>query len=607
MTAQATAQNVAQMFNQTATKFGAKTVLRYRENKEFHDISYSELAKRVETAASALAALGVVKGDRVAILSENRPQWAILDLAGLSLGAIIVPIYPTLPSPQVAYILRNSGAKVLGVENAKQLAKVSEAQSEIPELAHTVLFEGSDASGVASALTWSAFLQKGEAAPLGAQDLQERINAVAPDDVASLVYTSGTTGDPKGAMLTHGNFLVTVDASLAHYAGGGEPVTHDDTFLSFLPLSHAYERTTGYYLPIRVGASIGYSEGVRTLTDDMAAVQPTIMVCVPRVYEAVRDRILDAVSKREPADQKKFHEALEAGIAWANKKMAGEPIGLIESGKRAILDKLAYSKIRERFGGKLRFLVSGGSPLNPDTARFFAAIGVPISEGYGMTEAAPVMTTNPVNRIKVQTVGTVIPIGEIKIAGDGEILYRGPNVMKGYWKNDEATRELIQDGWIHTGDIGVQDSDGYLKITDRKKDIIVLGNGKNVAPQPIEAALKASPFISEIVLIGDKQSIITALVLPNKAKLAEWAKSENLSFADDDALLALPEAKKKIRAEIDAHSKHLADFEKVRKFTLLNTTFSVEGGEMTPTLKIKRKVVLQKFAREVAEMRGGDD
>lgn len=594
------------LFQTTAEKYADKVALRYKENKQYHPITYGELAQRVQTFASGLSQMGVQKGDRVALLSENRPEWVIADLAALSLGAIVVPIYPTLPAPQVSYICRNSGAKVLFAGDAKQKAKADVARSDAPNLQTVVVFEGEAVGdGVQS---FAGVMEMGKASPLSPDEWTARKNAVGPDDVASLVYTSGTTGDPKGTMLTHGNFVASVDASLAHYASGGAVVTDADTFLSFLPLSHAYERTTGYYLPFRVGATVGYSDGVRTLTDDMMQLSPTIMVCVPRVYEAIAERIQDTAAKEGDAKAGAFHKAIEVGKEVAERHRQGKSAGPILGGQHLLFEKAVYSKVREKLGGHFRFFVSGGAALHSDTARFWEAIGIPISEGYGMTEASPVICTNPVNYPKIGTVGTVVPGGTLKIAGDGEVLYRGPNVMKGYWDNPQATSEMIDsDGWLHTGDVGEIDSDGYLKITDRKKDILVLGNGKNVAPQPIEQAIKRSPFISEIVLIGDKQSIITALVLPNKSKLGEWAKSQNLAFDDDDALLALPDVKKKIKAEIDAQSTHLADFERVKKFALLSQTFSVDGGELTPTLKIKRKVVLQKYAAEVSALRGGSE
>jgi long-chain acyl-CoA synthetase len=419
------------------------------------------------------------------------------------------------------------------------------------------------------------------------------------------VYTSGTTGDPKGAQLTHKNFLSDVDAAIRYFTESGDRIDETDTFLSFLPLCHVYERTTGYYLPLRVGATIGYAESIFAVQNNMNEVKPTLMVSVPRLYESIQERILDTVSKAPAKRQQIFKTALEVGREAADRKREGRAVGPILALKRAVFEKLVYSKLRERFGGKLRFFVSGGAALSDDTMRFFDAIGIPILQGYGMTESSPCITCNTTKRSKLGSVGQALPGVEVKIAPDGEILVRGAIVMKGYWDNPVATAEMIDgEGWLHTGDIGVLDANGFLTITDRKKDILVLANGKNVAPQPIESALKASPFLNEVVLIGDKQNVITALVVPNLERLRDWATKEGLRFDGNAELIALAEVKKKIKQEIDAQSGRLADFEKVKKFTLLATPFSVESGELTPTLKIKRKVVAQKYAREIAEMRG---
>jgi long-chain acyl-CoA synthetase len=593
------------LFHGSAARHGDRVALRYKQAKKFLDITYKELAERVYRVASGMAALGVERGDRVALLSENRPEWAITDLAILSIGGVVVPLYPTLPPPQVAYILKNSGAKALVVSDAKQLKKALEVRADLPDLKLLVAMEPGPASDDDGVQTFASIEELGKQKPLGDAEFKARWEGVGPDDLASIVYTSGTTGDPKGAMLTHGNITVNVQMAIEHFRRCGEPITETDTFLSFLPLCHVFERTTGYYLPLSVGGTIGYCEGVRTIMDDMNAVQPTLMVCVPRVYEAMQERIQDGIQKL-PAQRKDMAlKAIAAGEAYQQTRREGRVPGPVAWAQHLIFDKLVYSKMRERFGGRLRFFVSGGAALNPETAKFFFSLGMPIIEGYGMTETAPVMAVNPNRKPKLGTVGTVLPGGEVKIAGDGEILFKGPNVMPGYWKNEEATRDMIDaDGWLHTGDVGIVDDEGYLKITDRKKDILVLVNGKKVAPQPIESELKQSPFINEAVLIGDKQNVVTALVLPAMGKLTEWAKEQSLTYADNDALLALPEVKKKIKQEIDAHSKHLADFEKIKKFTLLNATFSVDTGEMTPTLKVKRKVVAQKYAREIAAMGG---
>jgi long-chain acyl-CoA synthetase len=589
------------LFQESVSRHGGRVALRFKEKKTWRELTYAQLAEQVQAIAAGLDTLGIVPGDRIAILSENRPEWAVTDLAALHLGATVVPIYPTLPAPQVAYIVGNSGARLLVVSDAKQLKKALDVRASVPSLEFVLVFD-SGAVGVDDSLrTYPALLASGHEKPLGAR-FETLWKAVGDDDLASLVYTSGTTGDPKGAMLTHGNFASNALSARDLFAAGGYTIDTKDTFLSFLPVCHAFERTAGYYLPLACGATIAYSDGVRTLTDEMQQIRPTLMVCVPRVYEAIQERILDAVAKAPANRQALFQRALAVGMAWVDGKR-----GPILALQRLVFEKLVYAKARERFGGKFAFFVAGGAALSPATARFFGALGLPVMEGYGMTEASPVMSCNRPGATKLGTVGTVLPGGTFRIAADGEILYKGPNVMPGYWKNDTATAEVIDtDGWLHTGDIGVLDAEGFLKITDRKKDIIVLANGKNVAPQPIEQTLKQSPFLSEIVLIGDQQSVVTALVVPNREKLKAWAKEQGLSVADDVTLFSSAEAKKKLKAEIDAHSAALADFERVKKFAVIDATFSIEGGELTPTLKVKRKVIAQRYAAQIAELRGDE-
>lgn len=598
------ADTINAVFAATLARSAGKVALRHKVAGKYEDITFGELAARVERVASGLAVLGVAKEDRVALLSENRPEWAIADLAILALGAINVPIYTTLPAPQVAYILQNAGAKAVIASDAKQLQKVLKAREDAPGVAFVVSMDAAPApDDDPTILTFADLEKRGTASPLG-ERMEALSRSVTPGDVASFVYTSGTTGAPKGAMLTHGNFVSDARAALAHFENSTLPVTADDVFLSFLPLCHVYERTCGYYLPLIVGATIAYAESIFKVQDNMAEVKPTLMVSMPRLYEAMQERIKEKAAKAPDKQRKAFEGALAAGLDVADRRAHNKGVGPILALKRIVFDKLVFSKIRERFGGRLRAFVSGGAALADDTALFFDALGMPILQGYGMTESSPCLSVNPFNKPRIGTVGKALPTVEIKIADDGEILVRGPMVMKGYWDNPDATTETIKNGWLHTGDIGKLDADGYLTITDRKKDILVLANGKNVAPQPIESALKASPFIGEVVLIGDRQNTVTALVVPAFERLRDWATKEGLTFEGNAGLAALPEAKKKIKQEIDAHSTHLADFEKIKRFTLLATTFSVEAGELTPTLKIKRKVIAQKFAREIAQMRG---
>ena len=489
----------------------------------------------------------------------------------------------------MAFIVNDSSAKILIAGNAKLLANARVAQAECPSLTQLVVMGEADGD----AISFAQLQERGKASPFAPGAYEASWKAVQPGDIASLIYTSGTTGDPKGAMLTHKNFTSNAINALALFSKGGVTVTADDTFLSFLPLAHSFERM-GCYLAIGAGSTTVYSEGVKTLSEEMKTTQPSIMLCVPRLWEMMQERVLGAAEKAGEMRFAIFTKSLEAAKECIREEQAGRHPGMALSLQRATGEKLVFPKIREEFGGKFRLLVSGGAALNPETALFWRALGMNLLEGYGLTETSPVISINPGHAVRLGTVGQVINEGEVKIAPDGEICYRGPNVMKGYWNNEQATRDMIDDeGWLHTGDIGELSTDGYLKITDRKKDIIVLANGKNVSPVPIETKIKNSPFITEVVLIGDKQNSITALVVPNLDKLRE---------------AGIPEAehKKKIKSEIDAQSTALADFEKIKKFTLINAVFSIDTGELTPTLKVKRKVILQKWAKEVAELRGDE-
>ncbi|MCX6367972.1 MAG: long-chain fatty acid--CoA ligase [Armatimonadetes bacterium] len=584
-----TEQTLTQFFQKTVAAHGSAVAMRYRKEREWHDITYTELAAKVERVAAGLRSLGIVHGDRVAIYAENQPEWVITDLACQALGAINTSIYPTLPPAQVAFIVNDSGAKILIAGNAKLLANARVAQAECSSLTQLVVMgeAGSDA------MSFTQLLERGQANPFGPGEYAATCQAVQPHDTAALIYTSGTTGDPKGAMLTHNNFTSNVINALALFSRGGVTVDSHDVFLSFLPLSHSFERI-GCYLSLGTGAATAYSEGVKTLAEEMKTLQPTIMLCVPRLWEMMQERVMSAAAKAGEVRFAIFTKSLEAAKECIRAEQAGKSPGMAQSLQRATGEKLVFHKIREEFGGKFRLMVSGGAALNPETALFWRALGMNLLEGYGLTETSPVISINPGHAVRLGTVGQVINEGEVKIAPDGEICYRGPNVMKGYWNNEQATRDMIDDeGWLHTGDIGELSADGYLKITDRKKDIIVLANGKNVSPVPIETKLKNSPFITEVVLIGDKQNSITALVVPNLDKLRE-------------AGIAEADHKKKIKSEIDANSTTLADFEKVKKFTLINAVFSIDSGELTPTLKVKRKAVLKKWAKEVAELRGDE-
>ena len=489
-------------------------------NYEF--ATYAQVAERVRLTAGGLLSLGVNRGDRVAIVSENRPEWAIADLACQMIGAIVVPLFSTLPPPQVQYILQDSGAKVVFVSDTKQKQKIDAIASEINDVSAVVAMEEDAVSPLpenkAKVIAFRALEKQGEIhLAQHPDDYETSWPAAQANDVATIIYTSGTTGNPKGAMLTHRNIVSDVDAILASI----KELKQEDTFLSFLPFAHVYERTAGYYLPIRLGAPIAYCESLFTVDKNMLEVRPNVMFCVPRLNEAMREKIIGQAKTLPEGKREKFLEALELAKK-AGAHQGGLPdapgLGLGEKLKHQIYDAMVYSKIREKFGGQLWAFVSGGAPMSPDVGALFLGMGIEILEGYGLTETSPVISVNQPGKVKLGTVGPVLKGVEVKIAEDGEICVRGNTVMKGYWNKPDETREAIDDeGWFHTGDLGSLD-DGYLRITGRKKDLLVLANGKKVAPAPIELKMVSSPFIEQIVLLGDKQKAVSALIVPNKER-----------------------------------------------------------------------------------------
>lgn len=603
-----------QMFLETVQAHGEKKAVGFRAGKaaEYVYWTYRELNDKVRAFARGLDALGLRKGDRIALIShENRVEWAITDLAAQSLGLVTVPIYGTLPASQVAYYIKDSGARAILVSDSKQRAKVKEFRVGTPDLEFVISMDGKPEELEADCvLPFETIYKRGETGGRDEKALSGIAQSVRADEMATIIYTSGTTGDPKGAMLSHANLLQTPDAVVS------EPVADvgaEDVFLSFLPLSHITERVAGHYLPLRIGACIVYSLGLLALTDEIqTTVRPTAMLCVPRLWENMHDKAKDAIAKMDDKQRKIAEWGLAVGIDVARRRSSGQSVGPILNVKRALADKLVLSKLREKVtGGRMRNCVSGGAPLDPQTAEFFLGIGIQMLEGYGLSETNIIAINRP-NRQRIGTVGNLMPQAEVKFAEDGEILLRGQGRMLGYYNKPEATQEAIDaEGWFRTGDIGELSSDGYLKITDRKKDLLVLTNGKKVAPQPIEALLKHSPYIGEAVLFGDKSATVMALIVPDydakgkPAKLIAWAKEKNLPTEDIPALLALPEVQKLFKAEIDKATPDLADFEKIKRFKLVPQPFTIDGGELTPTLKVKRKVVAQKYADLLTAMARG--
>ena len=558
-------------------------------------ISSRTVGDRVRRIALGLQELGINAGERVAIFSENRPEWALADYACLTASLTDVPLYPNLPPEQAAYILKDSGSVAIFVSDAVQAAKIAQVRAKCTQLRHVITFAESRHDG--ADLTLAELEQRGAAVDDEARRALYRQHALAvkPEDLATLIYTSGTTGEPKGVMLTHDNLYSNVMTAAVQIPFAGK-----DVCLSFLPLSHIFERMAGHYLMFQVGCSIAYAESIDTVPVDLQAVRPTIVLSVPRLYEKMYARVLENALSGGAVKKRIFFWARAVAERWADVKLAGgEPRGLLALQYR-IAQRLVFSKLQARTGGRLRYFVSGGAPLAPEINKFFYAAGLVILEGYGLTETSPVISVNTPAAFRIGSVGKPVHGVEVTIAPDGEILTRGPNVMQGYYNKPDATREAIDaEGWFHTGDIG-ELRDGFLAITDRKKDIIVTAGGKNIAPQPIENALKTNKYISQAVLIGDKRKFPVVLVVPNWEQLEKWARIKNLLWTQRSQLLEMPIVHAKIEKEVYGKLQDLAKFETPKKVALLEHDFSVERGELTPTLKVKRRVI-DKTYRDVID------
>ena len=577
---------LTRLFFDAVARFDKPDALQVKVKGTYQPISSRTLGDRVRRLALGLQELGVQPGDRVALFSENRPEWAIADYACLTASLTDVPLYPNLPPEQAAYILNDSGAVAIFVSDATQAAKIAEVRARCTVLRHVITFAAERHEG--ADLTIAEVEQRGAAVDGEARAARYREHALAvkPDDLATLIYTSGTTGEPKGVMLSHDNLYSNVMAAAACI-----PFEGKDVCLSFLPLSHIFERMAGHYLMLHVGCSIAYAESIDTVPIDMQTIRPTIVLSVPRLYEKMYARVLENALSGGAVKKRIFFWARAVAERWADVTLAGgTPRGLLALQYR-IAQKLVFSKLQARTGGRLRYFVSGGAPLAPEINKFFYAAGLVILEGYGLTETSPVISVNIPTAFRIGSVGKPVPGVDVTLAPDGEILTRGPHVMKGYYNKPDATREAIDaEGWFHTGDIG-ELRDGYVAITDRKKDIIVTAGGKNIAPQPIENTLKTNKYISQAVVIGDKRKFPIVLVVPNWENLEKWARIKNLIWTQRSQLLEMPIVHAKIEKEVYGRLTGLAKFETPKKVGLLEHDFSVERGELTPTLKVKRRVI----------------
>jgi long-chain acyl-CoA synthetase len=509
------------------------------------------------------------------------------DFAALCAGAITVPIYPTLMPEQIKYIIDNSDAKVVVCSTRELWRRVETVRKDLTKVTHAILFEDAAPEGV---LTLAGIIAKGKAvAEGGGDDFEKTALEIHPDEVASIIYTSGTTGIPKGVILSH--------ASIVHNIKSLRAIVEfkdTDVILSFLPLSHILERMCTFAF-LYVGATIAYAESIETVGENLVEARPTIMVSVPRLFDKIYARVIDQVLAGSALKKKIFFWAVRVGKKQGQMKLRGEPvIGWLKF-RYGVAKKLVFSKILAKTGGRVRFFVSGGAPLSKDIAEFFYAAGLTVIEGYGLTETSPVIACNTIEGVKFGTVGRPVPGVEVKIAPDGEILTRGPNLMKGYYKKEAETREVLVDGWLHTGDIGTLDDEGFLAITDRKKDLIITAGGKNVAPQPIENLLKTSSYIANAVVVGGNRKFISALIVPNFDKLEAYARAGDIPFGNRVELVGREEIRNFLLAEVNRCTPNLAPYERVKKIALLDREFEIDAGEITPTLKVRRSIVEQKY------------
>jgi long-chain acyl-CoA synthetase len=579
-------ETLSQVFLNTVKTYVKDDIMAAKHEGRFVPISTEEFGRRVKHLSLGLADLGLGPGEKLVIFSENRPEWTMTDFAVLCAGAVTVPIYTSLMPEQVKYIINDSDARIVVCSNRELWLKVEAVRGELRNVHHFVLIDEEGPQGVVSL---SEVMARGKT--IAASDpglFEKRALAVKPDDLASIIYTSGTTGVPKGVMLTHGNFV-----SNAKALDAVTEFSAKDVILSFLPLSHVLERMTTFSFLYK-GASIYYAESIETVAENLIEVRPTIMISVPRLFDKIYAKVMDNILAQSPLKRKIFFWAIGVGKKYGARKIRHQPIPWGLAVRRGIAAKLVFSKIIEKTGGRVHFFVSGGAPLSGDVAEFFYAIGITILEGFGLTESSPVLTCNTFDKMKFGTVGPVVPGVEIKIAPDGEILAKGPNIMKGYYKKEQETREALEGGWLHTGDIGHFDEEGFLVITDRKKDILITAGGKNVAPQPIENMLKANPYIQSAVVVGGGRKFISALIVPDYDKLEAYARAKGIPFGSRKELVGREEIVSFMLAEVNRATPNLASYERIKKVVLLDRDFDADT-ELTPSLKVKRHIVEKVF------------
>jgi long-chain acyl-CoA synthetase len=600
--------SLPELFIKQSNKNGKKIAFEYRlrRNEPYRTISWERLHTLVFSAAYGLIELGLGKGDKIAIISDTRYEWAVCDLACMCAGGVVVPIYPTLPSESVAYIINNSGCEIVIVENKGQLQKIRSQWDKLPTIKYAIVIEdlGDIPQYDRKIITFDKLKDKGKLNfsrdPYLIQKSIENINV---DDIATIIYTSGTTGPPKGVMLTHKNILSVLEVlpEILQLKNG-------DKFLSFLPLSHVFERVGGLYYAVSIPIPISFCSSVDQIANSLRDSNATIMLVVPRILEKIHTKIMSQIRTLPDLKKKLFDWSISAGTEYVKLKYGTSSninpfLFLILLIKHKIANILVFKQLRKKLAPSLKCFISGGAPLSKEIAEFFTAIGFNLLQGYGLTETSAPATVNTAKNNKIGTVGKPLPNVQIKISPDHEILIKGPTVFSGYYKNENATNEAIKDEWFFTGDIGFVDEDGFLTITDRKKDIIVSSSGKNIAPQNIENSIKTSHYISNVVVVGDNRKYLSALITLDKSQIIEFANKHNVYISNGfEDFCKNPEIIKLVDEEIKYKTSGFADYEQIRKFTILPNDFTVENGEVTPTLKVKRKYIQEKYKSLIDSM-----
>ncbi len=599
-------QTLLDYFQKHVKETPDKVVLRHKDYGIWHDVTWKQYGEKVRQVAMGLISLGLQKGECVSIISENRPEWVYSDFGILFAGGVTVGVYTTNAAEQCGYIVQNSGSRFYIAENEEQFDKTLKFRKDTPQLEKVIVMEmeGLKRYHDPMLMSFDDLLKLGKEFDAKNPGLfEQRWSEVKPEDLAVLIYTSGTTGPPKGAMLTHSNLLFMSEAMV-----NVNPIKDGDETLSYLPLCHIFEQLFTVMINVRYGTICNFIESPDTVTDNMKEVSPTVTCGVPRIWEKYASGIMIRMSDATWFKRMVFKAAMGIGMKYANLKLNFKPIPPYLKVAYLAAYAAVFRKLKERLGfDRVRIAYSGAAPISPDVLKFFNAIGLPLVEGYGQTEGTGVTTVSQKGRLKIGKVGQPLPGVEVKIAEDGEILVKGPGVFKGYFKNPEATAETLKDGWLHSGDVGVLDEEGFLKITDRKKDLIITAGGKNIAPQNIENQLKFSPYINDAVVIGDRKKYLVALIAIDEENVIKYAQDHKIQFGTYASLTQAPEIKQLIQAEVDRVNKTLAQVEQVKKFTIIPKKLYEEDGEVTPTMKVKRKSINEAYKDIIEKMyKGGE-